>query len=322
MMKKKDFTKAGTFSGKRIGTMLCAATFLLCGCGNENEIAGTDTDGRVALQVNAGIETRAYDELWNKGDAIGIYMLNSTKAEASNRKYTTAVEDATASGTFSAADGDIYFPVDGSTRDFIAYYPHQSAVAADGTYTVSLGSQTPQKDIDLMRSEKVTGKHKNDASVAFRFHHKLVKIEVNIKTGTGMEGVNLAGTTVTLTNQPLTGTFNVLTEDAEATADAATEEKPLQDIEFCTASDGRKYEAIVFPAESTKGMTMKFIVPAISETVPFTFTVNNAESSQKFEAGKKYLYAVFINKRGIGVTSTIEPWGNGNGIGGESGSAE
>ena len=99
-MKKKDFTRAGTFSGKRIGTALCAATFLMCGCGNENETAGTDTDGRVPLQVSAGIQTRAYDDRWNKDDAIGIYMLNGADAEASNKKYTTT--DATAGGTFSA----------------------------------------------------------------------------------------------------------------------------------------------------------------------------------------------------------------------------
>lgn len=320
-MKKKDFTRAGTFSGKRIGTALCAATFLMCGCGNENETAGTDTDGRVPLQVSAGIQTRAYDDRWNKDDAIGIYMLNGADAEASNKKYTTT--DATAGGTFSATGGDIiYFPTDGSTRDFIAYYPHRTDVTADGTYTVNLGSQTPQKDIDLMRSTKVTGKHKDDASVAFRFSHKLVKIEINIEAGTGMEGVSLAGTKVTLTNQPLTGTFNVLAEDAKATADDATEEKPLQNIEFCTASDGSKYEAIVFPAASTANMDMKFIVPALSETVPFTFTVNKAEKSQKFEAGRKYLYTITVNKIGLGVTSTIEPWGEGNGEGGETGSAE
>lgn len=321
-MKKKDFKRVGTFPGKRIGTVLCAATFLMCGCGSENETAETDTDGHVPLQVSAGIQTRAYDGFWNKDDAIGIYMLDGATAEASNKKYTTTVADATADGTFSATEGDIYFPVDGSTRDFIAYYPHQSTVTADGTYTVNLSNQTPQKAVDLMRSTKVTGKYKGDASVAFRFYHKLVKLEVNIQAGIGMENVSLAGTTVALTNQPVTGTFNVLAENAEATADAATEVNPLQGIEFCKAADGSKYEAIVFPATNTSDMIMTFIVPMLSETVPFTFAVSSADKSQTFEAGKKYLYTITINKIGLGVTSTIESWGEGNGEGGETGSAE
>lgn len=322
-MKKKDFTRAGTFSGKRIGTVLCAATFLLCGCGNENETAGMDTDGRVALQVNAGIQTRAYNNLWEQDDAIGIYMLNGTTAEVINRKYITTATDVTENGAFTAAEGDIYFPVDGSKRDFIAYYPHQAIMAGNGNkYAIDLSNQSSQRAIDLMQSAKVTGKNKNNASVAFLFSHKLVKIEINIQAGNGMEGISLAGTRVSLTNQPAKGTFDVLAAEAEATADATTEENPLQNITFFTAANGSKYEAIVFPATSTEGMEMKFTVPALSETVPFTFAVNQAEKSQKFEAGNKYLYTITINKIGIGVTSTIESWGYGNGEGGETGSAE
>lgn len=320
MMKKKDFTRAGTFSGKRIGAVLCAATFLLCGCGNDNETAGTDTDSLVPLQVNAGIETRAYNNLWNKDDAIGIYMLNGTTAEAVNKKYTTDAADGAESGTFSAADGDIYLPVNGDGRDFIAYYPHQAGMT-DGKYAIALSDQSSQKAIDLMRSAKVLEKNKNNASVAFLFSHKLVKIEVTIENGTGVATEDLAGTTVALTNQPVKGSFDVLTEDAVAVPDAITEVNTLKSITLYQVLESSKYEAIVFPAETTEGMEMKFTVPALGET-PFTFTVNEAKNSQKFVAGNKYLYTIKINKMGIGVTSTIESWGYGNGEDGEKGSAE
>lgn len=322
MMKKKDFTSAGTFPGKRIGAVLCAATFLLCGCGNDNETAGTDTDSLVPLQVNAGIETRAYDDRWNKDDAIGIYMLNGTTAEAVNKKYTTDVADGTASGTFKAADGDIYLPVNGDGRDFIAYYPHQAGMAGnDNKYAIDLSDQSSQKTIDLMRSVKVTGKNKNNASVAFHFSHKLVKIEVTIENGNGVATEDLAGTTVALTNQPVKGSFDVLTEGAEAEPEAVTEVNTLKSITLYPVPESSKYEAIVFPAETTEGMEMEFTVPALG-TVPFTFTVSDAEMSSQFEAGNKYLYTIKINKMGIAVTSTIESWGYGNGEGGETGSAE
>lgn len=323
MMKKKDFTRTGTFPGKRIGAVLCAATFLLCGCGNDNETAGTDTDGLVPLQVNAGIETRAYNNLWNKDDAIGIYMLNGTTAEAVNKKYTTDVADGTASGTFKAADGDIYLPVNGDGRDFIAYYPHQAGMAGnDNKYAIDLSDQSSQKTIDLMRSVKVTGKNKNNASVAFQFSHKLVKIEVTIEHGNGVATEDLAGTTVALTNQPVKGSFDVLTEGAEAEPEAVTEVNTLKSITLYPVPESSKYEAIVFPAETTAGMEMEFTVPQLSETDPFTFTVSDAEMSKLFVAGNKYLYTIKINKMGIAVTSTIESWGYGNGEGGETGSAE
>lgn len=319
-MKKKDFASAGRLSGKRIGTMLCAATFLLCGCSNENEMT---EDGRVPLQVNAGIQTRAYNNLWQSGDAIGVYMLKEKNEDVSNRKYTTTATSDTKDGTFSATEGDIYFPVDGSGRDFIAYYPYQAGIT-EGSYIIDLENQSPQKAIDLMRSKKVSGKDKDDASVAFKFYHKLAKIEVNIEAGTGLTVADLARTTVSLTNQPVKGMFSLLAENAAATADAITEANPLEELTFCTTADGSKYEAIVFPAAKAdlSNMVMKFMVPNVNKTVPFTFAMKDASKTESFEAGKKYLYTITVNKIGLGVTSTIESWGEGNGEGGETGRAE
>lgn len=307
-MKKKDFASADILHAKLIVTALCAATFLICGCSNENEIEGTDTDVYVPVRVSAGIQTRAYNNLWEVNDAIGIYMMNGTEDDASNKKYISTATEETSSGTFSAAEGEvIYFPIDGSKRDFIAYYPYQQGVEK-GSYVIDLSNQTPQKAIDLMRSGKVTGKHKDDASVNFQFEHKLVKIEVTIAPGTGLTKADLAGTKVSMTNQPLKGTFDLLTEAAEAKFDAITKDNPLKDISFCTVTDGEKFEAFVFPAESTANMEMRFIIPALNTTVPFIFAVNTAEKSQTFDAGKKYIYTININKIGVNVTSTIEGW--------------
>lgn len=319
LMKKKDFASAGRLSGKRMGTLLCAATFLLCGCGNENEMT---EDGRVPLQVNAGIQTRAYNNLWQSGDAIGIYMLKEANEDVSNRKYTTTATADTKDGTFSATEGDIYFPVDGSGRDFIAYYPYQAGIT-DGNYIINLKSQSAQKDIDLMRSEKVLGKDKDHANVAFKFYHKLAKIEVNIEAGTGLTVANLAETKVSLTNQPVKGTFSLLAEGAAATADAITEANPLEELTFCTTADGSKYEAIVFPAAKAQlsDMVMKFLVPKVNKTIPFTFSMKDAAKTESFEAGKKYLYTITVNKIGLSVTSTIDDWSAGNGAG-DTGSAE
>ena len=188
-------------------------------------------------------------------------------------------------------------------------------------YAIDLSDQSSQKAIDLMRSAKVTGKNKNNASVAFQFSHKLVKIEVTIEHGNGVATEDLAGTTVALTNQPVKGSFDVLTEGAEAEPEAVTEVNTLKSITLYPVPESSKYEAIVFPAETTEGMEMEFTVPALG-TVPFTFTVSDAEMSSQFEAGNKYLYTIKINKMGIAVTSTIESWGYGNGEGGETGSAE
>ena len=72
--------------------LMVATLLLLAGCGNDNEGAATpEGDGRVALQVtsNIHVQPRAYNDTWESGDAIGIYMLNGETTEAENYKYTT-----------------------------------------------------------------------------------------------------------------------------------------------------------------------------------------------------------------------------------------
>ena len=52
----------------------------------------------------------------------------------------------------------------------------------------------------------------------------------------------------------------------------------------------------------------------------FNWDLNNS-IADKFEAGKKYVYDITVNRTGLGVTSTIEDWTPGNGENGEQGEA-
>ena len=154
------------------------AAVLLPGCSEDGENTPQSTDGRVALEATSGIRmnTRAYDNTWESGDANGIYMLNDDATDGNgNHKYTTA--ETAKTGSFTAAEGQtLYFPVNGDARDFTAYYPYRETLAEDNVYTVDVKKQTSQKDIDLMGAAKVTGKDKTNPKVAFVFTHKLVKL--------------------------------------------------------------------------------------------------------------------------------------------------
>ena len=205
---------------------ICAllATVLLPGCSEDRENTPQPTDGRVALEATSGIRmnTRAYDKTWEAGDAIGIYMLNGDVTDGNgNRKYATA--EKTENGSFTATEGQtLYFPVDGSQRDFVAYYPYRETLAEGNVYTVNVSRQTPQKDIDLMGAAKVEGKDKLNPKVAFVFTHKLVKLDITLRAdGVSLTDDKLAGTTVSLGNQQTAATYNVVT-GGEATVTAGT----------------------------------------------------------------------------------------------------
>lgn len=300
--------------------LLLAATLPVTSCSRDTEPNAADPNGRTALCVTSGIETRAYDKIWEAGDAIGIYLLTagtSTACEsAANRKYTTPAGGET--GTFAPAADDqtIYFPVSENPNcDLVAYYPY-ALIGSDNLYPVNVVTQTSQQAIDLMTAARVTNKHKNDATVAFVFSHRLVKLEIAIQgDATSITNDQLAGTTVTITQQPTTGTYNVLLGGEVAVTSTNPAEIPLS-----ITPDGRKAQGILLPATTTQDMELIFTVPApINQT--FRWTIKDAANSQAFAAGSKYRYTITIGKVGLNVTSTVADWILGNGDG-ETGNAE
>ena len=297
--------------------VFAAVTLALAGCNQESNTPEKEYDSRVPVRVSSNIEvSRAVNATWEEDDAIGIFMLNSDAVDTySNVEYTTPETD----GAFAPKDQVIYLPVDGTARDFVAYYPYQSSMA-DDIYSIDLTDQADQSAIDFMTSEKdngeystVTGIDKTSPEVNFRFHHRLSKLRLNIKTGAGFAGDNseLAGMTVKLTNQQTTGIYNVLTDNA------VTITPGDNTIGLLTAADGQSAEAIVFPSNDYTGMQFEFHVIGHE---PYKWSLSESTAT-KFEEGKSYIYNITINKTGVSVSSTIENWVDGNGAG-ETGSAE
>lgn len=312
-MKKRNFIKTGI----GLGMALCATAFLATGCGSDNEAAMPENAGRVALQVNSGIDvqSRAHDDTWEADDAIGIYMLKDDGSiEAANSKYTTGAGGTDEAFAPAADDQTIYFPVNGDPRDFIAYYPYRT-LGGDHIYPVDVTTQAPQKDIDLMGAGKVTGKDKNHPAVAFTFTHKLVKLALSIRPdGTSLTAGDLDGLTVTLTNQQTRATYNVVTGESVTIGEG----EPAT-ITLLTAADGTSAEGIVLPNSDTKDMLFEFKLKNGIDT--FRWAIKEAEKSERFAAGSKYLYTLTLGRTGIEVISTVTDWMPGNG-GGEAGNAQ
>lgn len=297
--------------------VFAAVTLALAGCNQESNTPEKENDSRVPVRVSSNIEvSRAVDNAWEENDAIGIFMLNNDAVDTySNVEYITPETD----GAFAPKDQVIYLPVDGTARDFVAYYPYQSSMT-DNNYSIDLTNQADQSAIDFMTSEKenganstVEGINKTSPEVNFRFHHCLSKLRLSIQTGAGFIGDNseLAGMTVKLTNQQTIGTYNVLT------GDAVTITPGSNTIELLTAANGQSAEAIVFPSNDYTDMQFEFHVP---NHKPYIWELSKSTAT-KFEEGKSYIYNITINKTGVSVSSTIENWVDGNGSG-ENGSAE
>lgn len=296
---------------------LLALPFVFAGCsGDENLPGGEVNDGRVALQVSSGIQTRAFDDQWEDDDQIGIFMLNNgqnTVADGYDNVPYRVESAGTGGKAFAPSSEVIYFPTNGDKRDFIAYYPYSADKVANGVYAIDLTNQDPQRNIDFMLAGKVTDKSRDDANVSFQFTHKLAKIIMDIQPGDGVTDDDLKNITVSLTGQPTEGTFDVL--NGQNVAVTSTDKKA---VTLLADAGGTHAEGIVFPSENYDGMSFTFTTQAIGS---YEWTLSSSEKAIKFESGKKYLYTITIHRTFIDVTSTIKDWEPGN-EGGESDSAE
>ena len=219
----------------------------LSACNNE-EIT-PNPDARVALQVTSGIQTRAYDDQWEKGDEIGIFGFTQGDAPAqahTNVRYVTTGGD----GAFTPDGTTIYLPTDGSSLDFVAYYPHTTDLE-NGIYTVDVENQSDLSTIDLMAAGTQTADRSKN-TVAFNFGHKLSKIVLTFKPGDGMALSELAGMKVQLTNQQPKATFDVTQPDGEVVVGTNT---PAT-LTLNTDADGTSSEGIVLPSANFDGMTL------------------------------------------------------------------
>lgn len=311
--------------------LLCAAflaaSTLFTGCGNEESAPvsadSVNADGRVALKVHSGILTRAAGKQWSEGDAVGIYMVNTgtrtVAEEASNREYTAG--EAGENVAFQP-DGDnniIYYPVDAADKvDFLLYYPYRTLT--DHAYSIDVSRQSDLPAIDLM-SAKVTGKDKAEPGIAPVFSHLLTRLKLEISAGEGLVDTDLEGLTVKITRQRTLGSYNVLAE----TMTVAEGQDDGMDVTLNTVADGTASEAILLPTTAAGGIN-----PLIDGR-QLVFTLNNAKretfvwpitpADKQFEAGKKNIYKIEINRTETGLTASIADWGEGNGNGDE-GSAE
>lgn len=295
---------------KKTFSAVALATLLLTACQNDEETMQTDT--RVALQVTSGIQTRAYDDQWEEKDDIGIFGFTQGDAPAqayTNVRYVTMGGD----GAFTPEGTTIYLPTDGSSLDFVAYYPYTATAMTDGVYTVNVTDQSDQSAIDLMAADTQTADRINN-TVAFNFEHKLSKIVLTFKPGDGMALSELTGMKVQLTNQQPKATFDVTQPDGEVVVGTNT---PAT-LTLNTDADGTSSEGIVLPSANFDGMTLHLELADGGGF--FNWDLNNSKAD-KFEAGKKYVYDITVNRSRLDVTATIEDWAPGNGENGEQGEA-
>ena len=289
---------------------------------DKNDVENKPLDGRKEVKFSSNIvdivppptTTRAGGTTWNANDSIGIYMfeeLSETIVESmGNIKYTT--ENESAVGSFTATGTVIYFPDNGDKVRFMSYYPYTTAISSN-TYSVNVSDQTSQSNIDLLYSFDKNAKYDKTTEnklIPLVFEHQLAKININIKTGDGLEITDLEDILVSFEGLYTTASFDLFSGTL-SDLNNATKITPS----VTTAKEGFvcSYEAIVIPTTASNEAQIVFDLnngntDLSTDSDVFTWNFSNST----LEAGKEYTYNVTIRRSKIVVQATISDWGNGS----------
>lgn len=284
---------------KNYNLILIVSIMLFTAC----ESGDYDLSINKSIKFSAQIEqsqTRATDDKWDKGDAIGIYMkengdpLDAGTVIAKNAKYTT-----TGNGMFTSQSSthDLTFPLDKSKVDFVAYYPYGSVNSAF-EYSFNLTDQSNQGAIDLLYSNNARGLNSSSAAVELNFDHKLAKMVVNLaKTGGSINNVS-----VTIKGMNSKGKLSLTDGSVTSTTKA--------NIKMKANSKDAVAEAIVMPAESLDGIELEIL----NGKDGYRFKLSDAVNIKSLEAGYKHTYDITLDDTpggGISASASISKWAEG-----------
>lgn len=300
----------------RFLSVLAVTAILFASCSSDDDTPEIN-DGQVKFASGiAGNHLKvggAGGDQWEGNENIGIYMVNNgltTIAEsAENILYTTTSTGAAATFTSTTP---IYYPVDVAQKvDFIAYYPHSTAVSSY-VYPVNVANQSNQSAIDLMRAFDDNGTNGYDKTqgasfINLVFDHKLTKVIINTTpdTNNGLTQADLANMTVTIKGLNTKADYNIDT-------DVLGTPNTVAPIATKTTTAGTVYEAIVVPQSFAVGV------------VTVEFALNNAKNevfvyevpATTFAKAEKHTFNVIVQRTGVAVRGTINAWDSVGAVGG------
>lgn len=292
--------------------MLLASGAMLAACTQE-KLSDEIPAGQVPLQVSSDILTRAYDNVWEAGDAIGITGTSGSKTYT-NVSYTT-----TGDGHFSITNSgeEIYFQNDDEVT-FTAYYPWNDDTEFEN---VDTWYQAEQKTFDFLWAQ-ATGS-KASPNVAFSFNHVMSKLVITVKAGDDVTLSEIQNAKLSLSGFNHLGTFDV-TDGSTSTVNNAAEytfagnTDARQNAPFTenVAESSRTFTLILFPQLFGSYPTFKaeFTTPDTQEfTANLDFTSANATRSDnparnEWVAGRQYNLIVTLHKTPSNNSGSIGNW--------------
>lgn len=238
--------------------------------------------------------SRATDNGFEAGDAIGVFAVEKTTGNVSGRlmssNYADNVKYVYSNGLFSGATSVIEQPTDKPLMFYKAVYPYSSDLRNEFSFAVgsdqSNSSSYTMSDLMTADTEATT-----EVTPHLVFSHKLSNIIINLKYEEKPGG-------------PEQMFFNNVLVEAKANINENTFTAFGTTKTVIASGNGNNSFKVILPPQTIAEKVTLITLKVGSKT--FTFF---PESDFIWKSGMQYTYDVTVSKAGIiSFTSSINPW--------------
>lgn len=302
---------------------LAAAVLTACNNDENNVIDTGSSQATFTAAIDGQVNTRAFDQTWEAGDAIGISGTSGSTTYTNVRYVTTG-----GNGDFTVGTpgNEIYYQDDNPVT-FTAYYPWNNLATGVTTIAADTRAQASQSDFDFLWSRQ-TGS-KASPNVQFIFAHKMAKLVLTIQKGNDVSYQEVQDAVLSLGGFKYSGTFNV-TDGTTSTADdlatgwtfAGNTSETGYNAPFVpnATAESVSYTLILFPQEFSSPLPITATLTGMqsfSATLDFTAAnvdAGDTDAKNEWVAGRQYNLSVTLHKTDITVDGcTIQGWDEANG---------
>lgn len=290
---------------KQLGFLACSLlTLAACSSGNSSDpLPSTGQEyQKLPININTSVDTRVIDNSFEKGDNIGLFVVNykadgsagtlkATGNHVDNMKYTY-------NGTWTPAS-PTYWKDNTTHADFYLYYPYTGSIgdvnAMSWNVNADQSTSAKYKSADLLIG-KTTNVAPTETAVKIDAKHVMSQMVVSLKPGNGFteESLGKANISVKINRLKTQATANLVTGKLTAKGNDA-DLTPLKE-------EGNNYKALIIPQAVGEGKLITVNVDGRD------YQLKKAANFTAFEAGKKHKFTVTLSKTSNGVNVNITKW--------------
>lgn len=290
---------------RQLGFLACSLlTLAACSSGNSSDpLPSTGQESqKLPININTSVDTRVIDNSFEKGDNIGLFVvnynadgsagtLNATGNHVNNMKYTY-------NGTWTPAS-PTYWKDNTTHADFYLYYPYTGSIgdvnAMPWNVNADQSTSAKYKSADLLIG-KTTNVAPTETAVKIDAKHVMSQMVVSLKPGNGFteESLGKANISVKINRLKTQATANLVTGKLTAKGNDA-DLTPLKE-------EGNNYKALIIPQAVGEGKLITVNVDGRD------YQLKKAANFTAFEAGKKHKFTVTLSKTSNGVNVNITKW--------------